>query len=432
MHELTIISSSTDAVLYLSAQNKSDFCLIAELFTGDPNSTKIPCIQTASTEFKGRLRLLDVMGKSSFKPKEFFNSIPDNQHFLLISGHVDDRIAIYQYKNKLFLINGIPIKSSKLDVIMASLANHYEMRFFQGDEAHGMRIGINDKARRICRFCGKSMPDVAFKQKAHAISESLGNKGLICLEECDVCNRHFNETIEQDIGKLLRFQLILKGIKGKNGNPTLTGDGASIKNDTPSCTIKGKNTLLLKIQDSLDFNVCQDIRQFLSQNFSFSREKYTPQNIYKCFCKYVISLIDSCHLPYFKETIKWIKEPNIKHRLPPVWYCRVPLAITPCLVIMTRKHNHKDIPYCWAIINIADFQFLFIIPFCSQDKYKFVGNNRVKYFLDGIKNIMPNVEFSTINFSGTTPLCIKNELHFDISADCVEGRDYYIKKRIHS
>lgn len=428
MHELTIISNSSDTVLYLSVQHKSDFCLIAELFTGDPNSTKIPCIQTASAEFKGRLRLLDVMGKSSFMPKEFFDSIPDNQHFLLISGHVDDRIKIYQYRNKLFLINGIPIKSSRQDVIMASLSHHYEMRFFQGDEAHRMRIGINDKARRICRFCGKSMPDVTFKQKAHAISESLGNKGLICLEECDDCNRHFNETIEQDIGKLLRFQLIFKGIKGKKGNPTLIGEGVSIKNDTSSCTFKGKNTLKLEIQDSLDFNVGQDIKQFLSQNFSFSREKYTPQNIYKCFCKYVISLIDSYHLPFFRDTIKWINEPIAKHRLPPVWHCRVPLATSPCLVIMTRKHNHKDIPYCWAIINIAGFQFLFIVPFCSQDKYKFVGKNRVKYFLDGLKNIMPNIELNSIDFSGTTPLRIKNELLFDMPVDCVEGRDYFIIK----
>ena len=430
MHELTIISNSSDKVLYLSVQHKSDFCLIAELFTGDPTSTKIPCIQTASAAFKERLHLLDVMGESSFKPREFFDSIPVNQRFLLILGHVDDRIKIYQYRNKLFLINGIPIKSLRQDVIMASLANHYEMRFFQGDEAHRMRIGINDKARRICRFCGKSMPDVTFKQKAHAISESLGNKGLICLEECDECNRHFNETIEQDIGKLLRFQLILKGIKGKNGNPTLKGDGVSIKNNTPFCTIKGKNNLLLEIQDSFDFNVCQDIKQLLSQNFSFSSEKYIPQNIYKCFCKYVISLIDSGHLPYFKETIKWIKEPNVKRRLPPIWHCNNPLATTPCLIIMTRKHNHKDIPYCWAIINIAGFQFLFIVPFCSQDKYKFVGKNRVKYFLDGVKNIMTNIELSPIDFSGTTPLCIKNELHFDITANCIEGWDYFIKPNL--
>lgn len=424
MQTYTIIS--VNSVLYLKVQGKLEARIIAELFTGNPELTKLSRIQTASIEFKERLKLLDALGDSSYNAKKFFTDIPTNQHFLFLRGKIKDDVLIHLYRKEISLIEDPSYKYSEIDKVALFMSNHYEVSIFLGTQRR--RIGTNNKRQRICRFCGKSMPDITFKQKAHAISESLGNKGLICLEECDDCNRHFNETIEQDIGKLLRFQLILNGIKGKNGNPTLKGDGASIKNDTSSCVFKGKNTLLLEIQDSIDFNVCQDIKQFLSQNFSFSREKYTPQNIYKCFCKYVISLIDSCHLPFFRDTIKWINEPIAKHRLPPVWHCRVPLATSPCLVIMTRKHNHKEIPYCWAIINIAGFQFLFIVPFCSQDKYKFVGKNRVKYFLDGLKNIMPNVELKSIDFSGTTPLCIKNELHFDMPVDCVEGRDFFIIK----
>ena len=424
MHELTVISNSSDTVLYLTVQDKSGFCLIAELFTGDPNSTKIPCIQTASSEFKERLRLLDVMGEFSFKPKDFFDKIPDSQHFLLVSGHIDDRIRIYQYRNKLCLINGIPIQSSRQGVIMASLANHYEMIFFQGDEAHRMRIGINDKARRICRFCGKSMPDVTFKQKAHAISESLGNKGLVCLEECDECNSRFS-FMEQDISAFLRLPIVLKGIKGKKGNPTLKGDDVSMRRDS-SCSFAGsENAIVLEVNQILDISNRKELLQSLSKNYSFTPSKYTPQNIYKCICKYVLSLIDSQYLPYFKETINWIREPLTKHRLPPVWHYSVPAGDAPSLAIMIRKHNHKDIPYCWGILSVAGNQFLFIIPFCSLDTYKFVGKSRVKHFLDGLKNIMPNINLTPICMNGIKVTNVKNNFLLKIPPDLVEGRDYY-------
>lgn len=269
--------------------------------------------------------------------------------------------------------------------------------------------------------------NIKFSNKSHAISESLGNKGLICLEECDDCNTRFNETIEQDIGNLLRFQLILNGVKGKNGNPTLKGDEISIKNDNSSRYLSGKNTIVIKLEKSLDTDDPKEIAKILSQNYSFTHVKYTPQNIYKCLCKYVISLIDSRFLPYFKDTIKWINEPPTKHRLPPVWCNSVPFSEAPYLAIMTRKHNHKEFPFCWAILSVAGIRFLFIVPFCSLDKYKFVGKGRVNYFLDKLEKIIPDIKQNPIKFYGVEPISTKVDFHFEIPPDCVKGRDYFIE-----
>ena len=137
-------------------------------------------------------------------------------------------------------------------------------------------------------------------------------------------------------------------------------------------------------------------------------------------------MIDHKYLPYFKETINWINEPITRHRLPPVWYyCVSNSPSVPSLVIMLRKHNHKEIPYCWAIINIAGYQYLFIIPFCSNDKYKFVGKGRVQFFLDGLKCAMPNISLQPVKFHSVTPTSLKITANFTISPDCVEGRDYF-------
>jgi hypothetical protein len=52
-------------------------------------------------------------------------------------------------------------------------------------------IGEQDKSKRICRFCNNTRANVTFKNIAHAISESLGNKKIILNEECDECNAEF-------------------------------------------------------------------------------------------------------------------------------------------------------------------------------------------------------------------------------------------------
>ena len=86
----------------------------------------------------------------------------------------------------------------------------------------------------------------------------------------------------------------------------------------------------------------------------------------------------------------------------------------------------KDLPYCWAIMIIAGEPYLFIMPFCSLDKYKFVGKSRQGFFMDGIKNMMHNIQFQPQDMSSITPVKTRFRLSFEIPPDCEEGRDYYI------
>lgn len=424
MKEFTIIANISNSVLYLGIGNKTTSRLFAELINGNPNEDAVKCLQTATQEFKDRLSLLDDIGERIYGIKQFFTEIPTDQHFFFLSGHIEDSIQIYLYTKYLSEIDNVPLRSTNLERITSYLYDHYEVNSFNGNER--LNIGTYDKKKRVCRFCGHSMPDVTFKQKAHAISESLGNKGLVCREECDDCNRRFNETIEQDVIHLFQFHLILKGIKGKKGCPTLQGNGISITNDSTSRESNGRDTLVLKVKTIPVSHDPQEIAKFMSEQFSFSNIKYIPQNIYKCFCKYVLSLINRKYLDFFKGTIDWINESPTHHKLPPLWCYSVSKNIeSPYLVVMLRKHEHKDIPYCWAILSIASYQFLFIIPFCSLDKYKFVGKTRVDYFLNGIKNVMPNVNLQPMKLDGITPINLKINANFNIPSDCVEGRDYY-------
>lgn len=421
MYKFTIISNTS--CLYLNILSVKGMRLLAELITGDHNSISASRVQTVSSEFKERLKLLDALGDSSYNVKKFFSDIPTNQHFLFISGHIEDELQKNLLKRELSRIDGLLYNDIIIDKIISNLYSHYGVRVFQGNQR--LRIGVEDKSQRICRFCGKTMPKAKFKKKAHAISESLGNKGLVCLEECDECNTRFGQTIEQDIEKLLQFQLMLKGIKGKNGSPSVKWKGVSVKNDSSSSVNNDTKTIVLNFENKIAPQNKLELERFLSQDVSFIQEKIVPQNIYKCFCKYVLSLIDAHYLPYFKDTIKWINEDPTERVLPPVEFCQNPNRETPCMAIMIRKHNHMEIPYCWAIINVAECQFLFIIPFCSKDKCDFIDKLSIKEFMNIIKSVMPNLNMEPLCFDGNTPISIENTLNFYIPADFVEGRDYY-------
>lgn len=424
MPQFTFIANTASHVLLIN-QADERFCrLLAEFLTGNPDTELTRQTLIASKEMKGRLHLFDTLGERAYSLKHFFSQIPTNHHFLFIQGRCDDRLQIFLFLKKLADLDGTEIDDSNMERICAHLYENYTVKLFNGDDR--VSIGVYEKSKRVCRFCGRSMPDVQFKQKAHAISESLGNKTLICREECDDCNQRFNKTIEPDIADRFRFDIILKGIKGKNGSPTLQGDEMSIQNDPSTRSTLGRDTLVLKVNDKMpDTRNPQDIVNFISRQANFSCTSFVPQNIYKCFCKYVLSLIDARVLPYFKGTIDWLNEPLANHQLPPVWHYQVPMEEVPSLVIIQRKNSREDIPYCWAIISIAGSQYLFILPFCSLDKHEFVNETELAPFKNIIHSLMPHVTLTPQQMNGTNRVKMEISLNFEIPPESVEGRDYY-------
>ena len=430
MFRFTFFRLTSPPVLHMDfARKQKEIALFASLINGDANNLEIKEVQVMTAAFKERLKLLDVLGERSYRIKHYLEEIPEGQRFLIVAKHIEDELEYHLYLTQLAKINGVTMSPSALDRIGSYLWEHYEVRIYKGDDRRN--IGVYDKGMRVCRFCGKKMPEVSFKNKSHAISEALGNKGLICFEECDECNKRFNESIERDIAHLFAPHLMLHGVAGKNGIPTIEGDGILIKNDTRSRAAIGRDTIVYTLREMPNSQDPRAMAATISNSDYRLYSDYTPQNVYKCLCKYVLSLIDSSELPYFQDTIAWINEPLTKHRLPPIWHYSVNAdgktwEQTTAMIIMRRKHEEKELPYCWAIFIIAGEPHLFIVPFCSKDKYKFVGKTRQDFFMDGIKNMMKSIQFHPQKMNRTTPVRMKIRTTFEIPSDCVEGRDYYI------
>ncbi len=251
--------------------------------------------------------------------------------------------------------------------------------------SHRVVVGESEKSKRKCIYCGGFQGDrnhTTFKEKAHAIPEALGNKKFIQNEECDSCNSFFSENAEEDLSNMLMFNRLKYGIKGKNGYPIFQiGPRKYVRyfdwreEDYQKDWGYFEAAKKLVRQQRAVCPVAVDIGGTKVDNqICISNIKdYCPMHAYKALVKCVIGLIGNDKLGYFKKTIQWLRYDNSYHKLPEVAVIKSNRLITePELYIFERKEiSNYDLPFCYGEIRITDQIFVFVIPFCEQDRKKF-------------------------------------------------------------
>lgn len=101
-------------------------------------------------------------------------------------------------------------------------------------------IGEADEDKRICRFCGRSVPKVSFKKVAHAIQDALGNKLLFCYEECDTCN-HDLAVVEDEFRIMMDFRRSIFRIPRKG--------------TTKAAKVVGKDFIIVQMEKEIQFYI---------------------------------------------------------------------------------------------------------------------------------------------------------------------------------
>lgn len=274
-------------------------------------------------------------------------------------------------------------------------ATQCAFRVYGYDGSSKVKIGESQKDKRVCRFCGRSMPDVKFKKVAHALSESIGNKHIINNEECDSCNENFS-IIEQDFFNRHAAILSICNIKGKNGARKVKTETVDIYDQHGILTLAPHNMSVSSIKydsegvGSLDFSL----------NMKYHPHK--PQNVYKCLVKYALSVMESDDVAYFGKAITWIAGNNISiNRLPKVIYFDTKFHQHPrCSVFLRNEHNTK-FPFAFSIVEFANIGYCFIIPFGNDESITgFMEHNLIGAFL----YLSNGAQFSLIDLSTNTKI----------------------------
>lgn len=289
-------------------------------------------------------------------------------------------------------------------------------------------MGEKDKSKRCCIYCGNK-GEKNFIEKAHAIPEALGNE-VIQNEECDECNSYFAKNIEEDFTNFLSFPRVIYGIDGKNGKPTMEYNDAEIaakyldfsKTELDWGRFNGVKEIAKDMSKYKGAVILDEANSVTNAGLNLVNIKAVkPINIYRTLCKSVIGVVDNKIRKNFKETIKWLRYDQHKdEKLPMISVCsNARICKTPQLMIYIKNNEKTELPYCFADFRIANFSFLFVIPFVDKDAVNFADRENYENFLNSLKWIKKEC-YTMLDFSSSEGVNIRNILNFQMFKPSVD------------
>lgn len=194
--------------------------------------------------------------------------------------------------------------------------------------------GLKEKGNRVCRFCNKSEDPKAFKEVAHLIPESLGNKFWHSDFECDACNDRFSKY-DNSLVNSLGILRTMYGVKGKKGIPAF---------DSRLNIVRGKHediygvnafTIAKLPEDKAAFNINMETGQ---TEVAFFRNKYIPIHVYKSLLKIALSVMPQDDAIHYQYAYKFLLTDTLNHSVEngaKVLYYEQPL------------HQSRTLPEAW-------------------------------------------------------------------------------------
>jgi len=241
--------------------------------------------------------------------------------------------------------------------------SYTEYAFIQDEDS---RMPTSPKWTGCCRFCLKASPEVTFKKIAHAFPELIGNKTFVCVDECDVCNAAFGETLENHFAQWILPLRLISQLSGKSGLPQYEyGDFKFEINEKDGMKVS-------------DVEGSGNIRVDMVTNeitFRFPMHPHLPIAVFKTFVKMALTMMPDDRLPHFREATNWLLDTNVSTLRMPLstkiitaFFSGIPeyKAITAILCI--RKSDDTTIPYATFAIKFGNAAFQLCLPCKLQQK----------------------------------------------------------------
>jgi len=169
------------------------------------------------------------------------------------------------------------------------------------ENAYKEVLGSGDAVRR-CRICGRGEPEAKFRQEAHAIPRSLGNRWLVTRRECDECNGEYGRAHDDELSKMLLPILALLRIPGRGGPPAFKARGMVSR-------IGGEDKFgSLKIELSvLDKSIRTEDRSGNRFDLIFDGVNWNPSAALKSLARSAWHLLDEASQGQFEFVTRWIR-----------------------------------------------------------------------------------------------------------------------------
>jgi hypothetical protein len=321
------------------------------------------------------------------KLNDYFKNLDEDELFYIFPVKEITQELHIAISNKLLchMNEGIEFESlqRRFSEICGGVITNYVIDGVSSDKK--IMVGEGLKKNRVCRFCHKKNGETTFKQEAHAISESLGNKTIILNEECDICNTKFSRTIEKDIDTYLKILSIFFKNKNKEGKVSkVKGKNFKLSYVIENESITKTQVLEKDKEDALkpDFVLIHFPKNNQERNnegiptiipLKFN-EKVNMQNIYKALVKFSLSVIDRKYLSNFDKTIEWLTSDKFYSLLPKVavLHSYDSFSKQPYSRVYLRKGNDTNLPLAVGEFQFTFLKFVFLIPSFVEGECDFI------------------------------------------------------------
>ena len=352
--------------------------------------SKLPCRQGGNVhaEFEYDPCMLQVMDELSARWKDkylhiqqlpaFMRQMKDGEMFIRHQSWA----PMIDLKRSLISLRALRlgIEPSKYDTVFVLNWGRLYLRYdtySYGFLTDTIRIGEEDKDKRVCRFCNKAGKDM-FTEEAHAIMDALGNKLLFCNEECDQCNSDFQSQVEKYLFKFLEITRTLFSVSGKGSrNHHLEGENFHIHPDPktflPIVYIKQEHILNDVYKGSVTGKI-----------WLYNKGQICYYGIYKSLVKIALDMIPSDRISHFKKACEWVHGDFEGESLPPYYYGEHhDFFSQPELdLFFSNEKSPKCSPYCTAVLYIFNSVFVYTIPYCDKDGERFKNKASLKSHWD--------------------------------------------------
>lgn len=237
---------------------------------------------------------------------------------------------------------------------------------FSGDDRYN-RKKLKPKRERTCRFCGKAFGDTRFREDAHLIPDSIGNKDLFSDFECDHCNRFFGLEFENELAPFLGISRTLTASKTRNGIPTFKSPGHKLK--ARAAFIQGSDTIIISREDSNDDSIVVN-RLTGETRVKVQKNPFIPQKVYKAFMKMALSLLPGEEIKHnYGLAIKFLMEnvPEVKTGCW-LWWYTMPFNFNLPPHALVFKKRKKDLRFHTHVVALYFQNYIFYIPVLFNKK----------------------------------------------------------------
>lgn len=249
---------------------------------------------------------------------------------------------------------------------------------FSGDDRYHIKK-LKPKRERICRFCGKPFGATRFRDDAHLIPDSIGNKDLFSDFECDHCNRFFGLQFENELGPFLGISRTLTASKTRNGIPTFKSLGQKVK--ARAAFIQGGDTIIISRKDPNDDSIV--VNKLTGEiRIKVQKNPFIPLKAYKTFLKMALSLLPSDEVKQnYGLAVKFLMEnvPEVKTGCY-IWWYAMPFNFNLPPHALVYKKRNKELRFHTHVIALYFQNYIFCIPvLLNKNDLFFYEDNPIQF-----------------------------------------------------